>query len=195
MVQSRKCLLSRSERKTSLFSPGNQLACESTPGLLVNCVRFLPSASANQTSTLVVVRHRFNTIFRPSGEKRGRLFRELVSEAKIDGGEMIAYEAKRGEDDYLMVIPTSGGEARLITDAKGRSWPHSFSPDGNKVAFAGQRDGVWNIYWISLESKIQKQLTDYTKLNAFVRYPAWAPGQIVYEYAETTGNLWMIEME
>ena len=110
-------------------------------------------------------------------------------------GEMIAYEAKRGEDDYLMVIPTSGGEARLITDAKGRSWPHSFSPDGNKIAFAGQRDGVWNIYWISLESKIQKQLTDYTKLNAFVRYPAWAPGQIVYEYAETTGNLWMIEME
>ena len=110
-------------------------------------------------------------------------------------GEMIAYEAKRGEDDYLMVIPTRGGEARLITDAKGRSWPHSFSPDGNKIAFAGQRDGVWNIYWISLESKIQKQLTDYTKLNAFVRYPAWAPGQIVYEYAETTGNLWMIEME
>jgi Tol biopolymer transport system component len=110
-------------------------------------------------------------------------------------GEFIAYEIKRGEDDHLMMISSNGGQPTLLTNEKGRNWPHSFSPDGTKVAFAAQRDGIWNVYWINIATLMQRQLTDYTKLNAFVRYPAWAPNQIVYEYAETTGNLWMIEME
>jgi Tol biopolymer transport system component len=110
-------------------------------------------------------------------------------------GELIAYETKRGEDDHLMLIPGNGGEPTQLTNEKGRSRPHSFSPDGVKVAFAGQRDGVWNVYWIAIGTRIQTQLTDYTKLNAFVRYPAWGPNQIVHEYAEVTGNLWMLELE
>jgi hypothetical protein len=30
-----------------------------------------------------------------------------------------------------------------------------------------------------------------------VRYPAWSPSgdRIVYEYAETTGNIWAMELE
>ena len=70
----------------------------------------------------------------------------------------------------------------------GLSWPHDWSHDGDKILFAGQRDGIWNIYWVSRSTKEQKQLTHYSKLNAFVRYPAWSPAgnQIVYEYAETT---------
>jgi len=40
-------------------------------------------------------------------------------------------------------------------------------------------------------------LTSYTKLNAYVRYPSWSPlgEKIVYEYAETTGNIWMLELK
>ncbi len=109
-------------------------------------------------------------------------------------GLYIAYEMKRGEDDHLMLIPSSGGQPTQLTKEKGRSWPHSFSPAGDKIAFAGQRDGIWNIYWLSIDTKEQRKLTTYTALNAFVRYPAWAPNQIVYEHAETTGNLWLIEL-
>jgi Tol biopolymer transport system component len=69
----------------------------------------------------------------------------------------------------------------------GKSWPHSFSPSGNEIVFAGQRDGIWNIYTISTKTKVQKQLTNYSKLNVFVRYPAWSTNRIVYEYAETDG--------
>jgi eukaryotic-like serine/threonine-protein kinase len=110
-------------------------------------------------------------------------------------GQSIAYEIKRGQADYLMLIPGRGGEPTQLTSDKGKSWPHSFSSKGDKVVFAGQRDGVWNIYWLSLDTKIEKQLTNYSKLNAFVRYPAWSANQIVYEYAETTGNIWMIELK
>jgi len=110
---------------------------------------------------------------------------------------LIAYEWQQGEDDLLMVMNADGGHSTQLTFDHGKSWPHSWSGDGDKIAFAGQRDGVWNVYWVSRTTKVQKQLTHYTKLNTFVRYPAWSPlgNQIVYEYAETTGNIWMMELK
>ena len=97
----------------------------------------------------------------------------------------------------MMIMSSDGGQPTELTLAHARSWPHSWSNDGDKIAFAGERDGVWNIYWYSLSSKKEKQLTNQTKLNTFVRYPAWAPqgNQIVYEYAEITGNVWMAEVK
>ncbi|MEJ2086223.1 MAG: hypothetical protein P8Y44_11170, partial [Acidobacteriota bacterium] len=32
---------------------------------------------------------------------------------------------------------------------------------GSKVAFAGSRDGVWNIYWVSIDDGSIRQLTDH----------------------------------
>ena len=112
-------------------------------------------------------------------------------------GQFLAFEMQRGEEAYLMVIPSSGGQPAQLTFDHGKSWPHDWSPDGDKIVFAGQHDGIWNIYWISRTTKAQKQLTSYSKLNAFVRYPAWSPlgNQIVYEYAETTGNIWLMELK
>ncbi len=110
-------------------------------------------------------------------------------------GQSITYEIKRGENQYLMVVPSNGGPPTQLTFGEGKSWPHSFSPLGDKILFAGQREGVWNIYWTSTDGKVLKRLTNYSKLNAFVRYPAWSRNQIVYEYAETTGNIWMLELK
>lgn len=112
-------------------------------------------------------------------------------------GKWLAFEAQRGQDDHIMLIPGSGGQPTQLTFDRGKNWPHSWSSDGDKIAFAGQRDGVWNIYWYSISSKKEKQLTHETKLNSFVRYPSWAPqgNQIVYEYAEITGNVWMAELK
>jgi serine/threonine protein kinase/tricorn protease-like protein len=128
--------------------------------------------------------------------------RQLTFEDQMGGfptwspdGQWIAYEKKGDQNDYLMLIPSKGGEATQLTFDKGKSWPHGFSPSGDKIVFAGQRDGAWNIYSISIASKVQKQLTNYSKLNAFARYPAWAPNQIVYEYAVATGNIWMLELK
>ena len=110
-------------------------------------------------------------------------------------GKWISYEVKHKPDEPLMLIPSAGGEPIQLTFDKGKSWPYSFSPDGTKIVFCGQRDGVWNIYFLTIDTKAQKRLTNYTKLNGFVRYPAWSPNQIVYENVETTGNIWMLELK
>lgn len=112
-------------------------------------------------------------------------------------GRWLAFELKRGDDTHIAVIPSDGGEVTQLTFERGQSWPHSWSPDGERIAFAGFRNGVWNIWWVSVKDKTQKQLTDFNKLNAYVRYPAWSPlgNQIVFEYAEMTGNVWMMELK
>jgi Tol biopolymer transport system component len=111
-------------------------------------------------------------------------------------GQSLAFLETRGEGGYLMVMPAGGGPPTQLT-FEGDSFAYSWSPDGDKIAFAGKREGIWNLYWISRSTKEQKQLTNYTKLNAFVRYPDWSPlgNQMVYEYVETSGNIWLMELK
>ncbi len=127
--------------------------------------------------------------------------RQLTFEKEMSGfpcwspdGKTIAYEAKHGDDDHLMLISLSDGRQTQLTFGEGQSWPHSFSTKGDMIVFAGQRGGIWNLYSISIDGNVQKQLTNYSKLNSFVRYPAWSTNQIVYEYTEATGNIWMLDL-
>ena len=112
-------------------------------------------------------------------------------------GKFIAFEVKRGGDTHVAVIPSGGGAPVQLTNESGQSWPGSWAPDGDKIAFAGMRDGYWNIWWVSRGARQQRQITKLTKRNAYVRFPSWSPrgDQIVYEYAETTGNIWMMELK
>jgi Tol biopolymer transport system component/DNA-binding winged helix-turn-helix (wHTH) protein len=111
-------------------------------------------------------------------------------------GKQIAYEVKRGQSTYLHLIPASGGTPVQLNNDAGQTWPHSWAPDGDRIAFAGLRDGAWNVYWISSKTREQKRLTNYTSAASFVRYPAWSPknDQIVYEYAEVSGNVYVVDL-
>ena len=111
-------------------------------------------------------------------------------------GRNLALEIKRGEDSHIAIISSGGGSPKQLTFAHGQSWPHSWSPDGDKIAFAGYRKGVWNVWWVSRSTGVQRQVTNNEKLNTYIRYPAWSPlgNQIVYEYGETTGNIWLLEL-
>jgi Tol biopolymer transport system component len=112
-------------------------------------------------------------------------------------GKFLTFEMQRGDNAYIMVMPSTGGQPTQLTFDQTKDFPAGWSPDGDKIVFASRRNDIWNIYWISRTTKEQKQLTNYSKLNAFARYPAWSPlgNQIVYEYAEITGNIWMVELE
>jgi len=128
--------------------------------------------------------------------------RQLTFDRELSGfpiwspnGKYLALEVRRDDNTFIYLMQP-GQEPIPLTTAAGDSWPHGWSPDGDKVLFAGRRDGVWNVRWISTSSKQEKQLTHYTDANHFVRYPVWSPtgGTIVYEYAENRSNIWMLEL-
>jgi len=112
-------------------------------------------------------------------------------------GKWLAGELKRNDDTYVAIVPAEGGTPVQLNSDRGQSWTGSWSSDGDKIAFAGSRNGVWNIWWISVSTREQRQVTNYTKANSFVRYPTWSPrgDQIVYEYSELTGNIWLAELK
>jgi Tol biopolymer transport system component len=112
-------------------------------------------------------------------------------------GKSIGAEMHRNGGTQIVWIPSGGGTPVQLTNDPGESWPRDWSPDGDKIVFAGFRDGLWNIYWVSRRTRAEKQITHYAKPNAFVRYPAWSPrgDQIVYEYSEATGNIWLVRVK
>jgi eukaryotic-like serine/threonine-protein kinase len=112
-------------------------------------------------------------------------------------GKTLAVQLKRGRNTYLAIMPSSGGEVTQLTFEDGLVFLHDWSPDGDKIVFAGRRKGIWNVYWYSLSTKEQKQLTHYTSRSHYVRYPTWSPrgDQIVYEYSEAAGQIWLMEMK
>ncbi len=109
-------------------------------------------------------------------------------------GQTLVCERKRGADTQLVSVPLAGGEPQVLVDDPGQSWPYSLSPDGDKVAFAGFRDGVWNVWWVSRTSGERMQLSHFTDTNAYVRYPSWSPrgDQLVFERSRTSGDLWLL---
>jgi len=113
-------------------------------------------------------------------------------------GKLLDIQIERGDDSQVGIVPSGGGTPIQLTSDHGASFGDGgWSPDGDKIAFAGQRNGVWNVWWVSRRYKIEKQITNYTKKNIYVRYPNWSPrgDQIVYEYGETTGNIWVMRVK
>jgi Tol biopolymer transport system component/DNA-binding winged helix-turn-helix (wHTH) protein len=107
-------------------------------------------------------------------------------------GKTIAFE----DGDAIGIVPAEGGPVTRLTPNDIPRFIGDWSPDGEKIVYAAQRNGVWNIWWVSRRTKQEKQITHYTSDNTYVRYPAWSPrdNQIVYEFAQTTGNIWTMKV-
>jgi TolB protein len=112
-------------------------------------------------------------------------------------GQLIAFGTRRGDNSQIMIIPRDGGEAKQLTFEPGESFTGGWSPDGSRISFAGYRNAVWNIWWVARDGQSEKRVTNNTKLNVFVRYPVWSPAgnQLVFEYVEVKGNIWMTELK
>lgn len=111
-------------------------------------------------------------------------------------GQSLVIEIKRGDDTHIGVVSRDGGPVELLVTERGQSWPYSWAPDNDRIAFAGSRDGVWNIYTVSRKTKEVKQLTSFTSVEGYVRYPSWSRSRsrIVFERAEQRGSLWTTKL-
>jgi Tol biopolymer transport system component/DNA-binding winged helix-turn-helix (wHTH) protein len=108
-------------------------------------------------------------------------------------GKTIAIETANG----LATVPAAGGPVTTLFADQGPTYTGDWAPDDNKIVFAGLRNGVWNIWWVSRSTRQEHQLTHYTSQDSYVRYPSWSPrgDQIVYEYSETKANIWTMRVK
>ncbi|MEM1177447.1 MAG: protein kinase [Acidobacteriota bacterium] len=116
----------------------------------------------------------------------------LAIEIRREGSTHIALLSllRDADGDYVDLEPLQ------LTAEEGESWPYSFSPSGDRIAFAGQRDGIWNLYWVRLGDRRIERLTDETSLDGYVRYPAWSPrgDHVLFERTRTVGDLWRVDL-
>ena len=111
-------------------------------------------------------------------------------------GTRLALQVQRGPDAHVGVVSLADGEVQLLTSEPGTRWGGSWSADSEKYVYAALRDDRWDLWWVSLSDRRERRLTENSLLRSFVRYPTWSPrgDQIVYEYAETTGEIWLMDL-
>jgi TolB protein len=68
-------------------------------------------------------------------------------------------------------------------------WQPAWSPDGSKIAFTSDRDGVWQIYTASPDGSDLHRLTNYPGDN---RDPAWSPDGQRIAFVSTRDRAWEI---
>jgi Tol biopolymer transport system component len=103
---------------------------------------------------------------------------------------------ERNQVSQIGVVPAAGGELVQLTSERAQDFHGRWSPDGERILFA-RSDA--NIFWVSTRDGTTQQVTSYPRDApfSFVRYPAWSPDghQIVYEMAERSADIWLLEFE
>jgi imidazolonepropionase-like amidohydrolase/Tol biopolymer transport system component len=101
-------------------------------------------------------------------------------------------------DIYVMPIEGSGATpATRLTSGPVFDMQPKFSPDGKRIAFSSDRDGLWNIWTMTTDGKESKQIS--RERRWFVNSPAWSPdGDFIYarrhfvkERSLGAGEIWM----
>ena len=70
---------------------------------------------------------------------------------------------------------SSGAELAVFTGHVGRVFAVTFSPDGERIAFASFRDGLWNVEWVKHRARERRFVTSNERRGVYLRYPAFSP--------------------
>ena len=103
-------------------------------------------------------------------------------------GQWLAISDSSGSNQKssIYIAPIGGGTPRQVTQYSPSYW-HGWSPDGKTLAYAGQRDGEFDIYTIPVTGGQETRLTTAKGLDDG---PEYSPdGEYIYFNSERSG--WM----
>lgn len=108
-------------------------------------------------------------------------------------GRWLAVELKRGEETNIGVVSRDGGPIEWLTHERGQNWPHSWV--GDSIFFAGEREGVWNVFTVSRRTRAIRRITNFTSVSGRVLYPEASPDgrRVVFERSADEGSLWTFD--
>lgn len=95
--------------------------------------------------------------FDPDGHGRLVVFRDSRSGVNVD--------------DEIYVVRSDGTRVRNLTNApNSNEWGPAWSPDGTRLAFNSDREGIPQVYVMTADGRDLRQLSD-----VWGEYPAWSP--------------------
>jgi Tol biopolymer transport system component len=112
-------------------------------------------------------------------------------------GKMLAISNHSGEKrvSTLFTLPVSGSDtpAQITSIEAGHSYLHSWSPDGRRLIFTGQRNNKFDIWSIDIATKKETALTNTPTLDDG---PEYSPdGKWIYFNSVRTGTMKLWRMK
>ncbi len=97
-----------------------------------------------------------------------------------------AHPSSKGYKSSIYVMPIKGGEPRKVTSDVPSYW-HGWSPNGQTLAFCGERNGNYDIYTIDVKGGEEKRITTTEGLDDG---PDYSPdGKYIYFNSYRTGHM------
>jgi TolB protein len=112
-------------------------------------------------------------------------------------GKMLAISHHTGErrTSTIYTLPVTGSDnpVKITSETSGPSYLHSWSPDGKRILFTGQRNGQWDIWAVEVATKKEFQLTETNTLDDG---PEYTPdGKYIYFNSVRTGTMKLWKMK
>ena len=113
-------------------------------------------------------------------------------------GSMIAISHHNDDDEgdsaiYYLPITGSDKPVKVTKNGLGASYLHGWSPNGKKMIFTGNRNGVYNIIEVNVKNGEEKHLTNTQSLDDGSEYSP--DGKKIYFNSDRTGKMQIWRMD
>jgi TolB protein len=119
-----------------------------------------------------------------------------IPTATLPHGNRIVFTCTRGDYNHLCIINTDGSGLQRLSDIEANDYYPSFSPYGNSLLFASNRNGAFDIYLMVFS---EKQLYQITQNIGNVVSPKFSPDarRIVFvnRTAKGPASIWIVNSD